>query len=76
MLIVPAESVNFFFFSFGVFKAVCYLNNYGKDFKGGLFNFQDGEPKTIAPSAGVSAPVKIVCSFLFLLARGRSDFVV
>ncbi|TXG57131.1 hypothetical protein EZV62_018444 [Acer yangbiense] len=34
------------------FTAVCYLNSYEKDFKGGLFNFQDGEPKTIAPLAG------------------------
>ncbi|KAL9457041.1 hypothetical protein AB3S75_006136 [Citrus x aurantiifolia] len=34
------------------FTAVCYLNSYGKDFQGGLFRFQDGEPKTFAPSAG------------------------
>lgn len=34
-------------------KVVCYLNSYGKDFEGGLFNFQDGEPKTFAPTAGV-----------------------
>ncbi|KAL5763014.1 hypothetical protein ACOSP7_019278 [Xanthoceras sorbifolium] len=34
------------------FTAVCYLNSYEKDFKGGLFNFQDGKPKTIAPLAG------------------------
>ncbi|KAK8516762.1 hypothetical protein V6N11_007527 [Hibiscus sabdariffa] len=34
------------------FTAVCYLNSYGKDFEGGLFHFQDGEPKTIAPMAG------------------------
>ncbi|KAH0919523.1 hypothetical protein HID58_027183, partial [Brassica napus] len=34
------------------FSAVCYLNSYGKDFKGGLFRFQCGEPATIAPSAG------------------------
>ncbi|CAN6933290.1 hypothetical protein Bca4012_100970 [Brassica carinata] len=34
------------------FSAVCYLNSYGKDFKGGLFRFQSGEPATIAPSAG------------------------
>ncbi|KAK0575292.1 hypothetical protein LWI29_036781 [Acer saccharum] len=40
------------------FTAVCYLNSYEKDFKGGLFNFQDGEPKTIAPLAGVSADIK------------------
>ncbi|XP_021293551.1 uncharacterized protein LOC110423608 isoform X4 [Herrania umbratica] len=33
------------------FTAVCYLNSYQKDFKGGLFHFQDGEPKTIAPLA-------------------------
>ncbi|OMO60824.1 Oxoglutarate/iron-dependent dioxygenase [Corchorus capsularis] len=34
------------------FTAVCYLNTYQKDFEGGLFHFQDGEPKTIAPLAG------------------------
>ncbi|KAJ4710153.1 2-oxoglutarate (2OG) and Fe(II)-dependent oxygenase superfamily protein [Melia azedarach] len=34
------------------FTAVCYLNNYGEDFEGGLFNFQHGEPKTIAPVSG------------------------
>lgn len=34
------------------FAAVCYLNSYGKDFKGGLFHFQDGEPTTIEPLAG------------------------
>ncbi|KAB2088382.1 hypothetical protein ES319_A04G172300v1 [Gossypium barbadense] len=34
------------------FTAVCYLNSYGKDFEGGLFHFQDGEPKTIAPMVG------------------------
>ncbi|KAH6764978.1 2-oxoglutarate and oxygenase superfamily protein [Perilla frutescens var. hirtella] len=34
------------------FSAVCYLNNYGVDFHGGLFHFQDGEPSTIAPMAG------------------------
>ncbi|EOY01297.1 Oxidoreductase, putative isoform 2 [Theobroma cacao] len=33
------------------FTAVCYLNSHQKDFKGGLFHFQDGEPKTIAPLA-------------------------
>lgn len=34
------------------FAAVCYLNSYGKDFKGGLFHFQDGDPTTIVPLAG------------------------
>lgn len=34
------------------FAAVCYLNNYEVDFKGGLFYFQDGEPSTFAPMAG------------------------
>ncbi|KAF8081456.1 hypothetical protein N665_0885s0003 [Sinapis alba] len=34
------------------FSAVCYLNSYGKDFKGGLFRFQSGEPATVAPSVG------------------------
>ncbi|RYQ97253.1 hypothetical protein Ahy_B08g093281 isoform E [Arachis hypogaea] len=31
---------------------VCYLNNYGKDFNGGLFRFQDGQPMSIMPMAG------------------------
>ncbi|CAN0876802.1 Prolyl 3-hydroxylase 1 [Linum grandiflorum] len=34
------------------FTAVCYLNTYNEDFKGGLFHFQNGHPKTIAPMAG------------------------
>ncbi|XP_030553165.1 uncharacterized protein LOC115757182 isoform X1 [Rhodamnia argentea] len=34
------------------FAAVCYLNSYGRDFRGGLFHFQDGEPTTVKPSAG------------------------
>ncbi|TKY59777.1 Prolyl 3-hydroxylase 1 [Spatholobus suberectus] len=34
------------------FSAVCYLNTYGKDFGGGLFHFQDGEPNSIVPTAG------------------------
>ncbi|XP_059655290.1 uncharacterized protein LOC132302439 isoform X2 [Cornus florida] len=34
------------------FAAVCYLNSYGEDFKGGLFHFQDWEPTTIVPMAG------------------------
>lgn len=28
------------------------MNSYGKDFKGGLFHFQDGDPTTIVPLAG------------------------
>ncbi|KAA8529875.1 hypothetical protein F0562_034521 [Nyssa sinensis] len=34
------------------FAAVCYLNSYGEDFKGGLFHFQDCEPTTVVPMAG------------------------
>ncbi|XP_042500552.1 uncharacterized protein LOC122078583 isoform X2 [Macadamia integrifolia] len=34
------------------FAAVCYLNSHGKDFIGGLFHFQDGEPTTVVPVAG------------------------
>ncbi|MQM22126.1 hypothetical protein Taro_055174, partial [Colocasia esculenta] len=34
------------------FAAVCYLNNYGKDFRGGIFHFKDGEPASIIPQAG------------------------
>lgn len=52
-------------------KAVCYLNSYGKDFKGGLFHFQDGEPATLVPMAGVRATVVmmincfVACRFCF-----------
>ncbi|XP_015868023.3 uncharacterized protein LOC107405477 isoform X1 [Ziziphus jujuba] len=34
------------------FAAVCYLNSYNNDFKGGLFHFQDGEPTTVVPLGG------------------------
>ncbi|KAF9625328.1 hypothetical protein IFM89_021698 [Coptis chinensis] len=34
------------------FAAVCYLNSHAKDFEGGLFHFQDGEPETIVPMIG------------------------
>ncbi|XLR20586.1 hypothetical protein S83_048498, partial [Arachis hypogaea] len=34
------------------FAVVCYLNNYGKDFNGGLYPFQDGQPMSIMPMAG------------------------
>ncbi|GLJ12414.1 hypothetical protein SUGI_0190480 [Cryptomeria japonica] len=34
------------------YAAVCYLNNYNEDFKGGLFHFQEGEPTTIVPKIG------------------------
>ncbi|CAI0552855.1 unnamed protein product [Linum tenue] len=34
------------------FTAVCYLNTYGQDFKGGLFHFRDGHPNTLVPAAG------------------------
>ncbi|KAJ7942820.1 2-oxoglutarate (2OG) and Fe(II)-dependent oxygenase superfamily protein [Quillaja saponaria] len=34
------------------FAAVCYLNSCGRDFNGGFFHFQDGEPTTVMPMAG------------------------
>ncbi|KAI3848346.1 hypothetical protein MKW98_005726 [Papaver atlanticum] len=34
------------------FAAVCYLNNHGKDFEGGVFHFQEGEPTSVVPVAG------------------------
>ncbi|CAM6093377.1 unnamed protein product [Calypogeia fissa] len=34
------------------YSAVCYLNTYEEDFKGGLFHFQGGGPSTIIPSLG------------------------
>ncbi|KAK9144362.1 hypothetical protein Sjap_004265 [Stephania japonica] len=33
-------------------KAVCYLNNQGKDFNGGGLHFQSGKPSTVLPVAG------------------------
>lgn len=33
-------------------KAVCYLNNHGEDYKGGILQFQDGDPSSIVPVAG------------------------
>ena len=45
---------------------MCYLNSYGKDFKGGLFHFQDGEPATLVPMAGVRATlVMMINCFVF-----------
>ncbi|GJP32186.1 hypothetical protein CLOM_g16783 [Closterium sp. NIES-68] len=34
------------------FAAVCYLNEYGKDFDGGLFRFREGHPHSVAPKPG------------------------
>ncbi|XP_078441427.1 2-oxoglutarate (2OG) and Fe(II)-dependent oxygenase superfamily protein isoform X2 [Wolffia australiana] len=34
------------------FAAVCYLNSYGEDFRGGIFRFKDGYPTSIAPQVG------------------------
>lgn len=31
---------------------MCYLNNHGKDYKGGILRFQDGERSSIVPVAG------------------------
>ncbi|CAI5465450.1 unnamed protein product [Closterium sp. Yama58-4] len=35
-----------------VSQAVCYLNEYGKDFDGGLFRFRQGHPHTVTPKPG------------------------
>ncbi|KAL3696863.1 hypothetical protein R1sor_010939 [Riccia sorocarpa] len=34
------------------YSAVCYLNDYGEDFEGGLFHFERGALETIVPTAG------------------------
>ncbi|XP_008798338.1 uncharacterized protein LOC103713247 [Phoenix dactylifera] len=34
------------------FAAVCYLNSHGKDFRGGIFHFKEGEPSSLVPVAG------------------------
>ncbi|KAL6596302.1 hypothetical protein ACP70R_047666 [Stipagrostis hirtigluma subsp. patula] len=34
------------------FTAVCYLNDHGKDYKGGILQFQGGDPSSIVPVAG------------------------
>ncbi|XP_034690486.1 uncharacterized protein LOC117918058 isoform X2 [Vitis riparia] len=47
------------------FAAVCYLNSYGKDFKGGLFHFQDGDPTTIVPLAGITDGERLTLTLWF-----------
>lgn len=59
--LVLVWSINIYSYSLW-WKAVCYLNSYRKDFNGGLFHFQDGEPTTIEPLAGVS---EVVYGFLW-----------
>lgn len=39
-------------------QAVCYLNDQGTDFAGGTFRFRDGQPKSVAPVAGVSCQAR------------------
>ncbi|CAD6210362.1 unnamed protein product [Miscanthus lutarioriparius] len=34
------------------FTAVCYLNNHGEEYNGGILQFQDGDPSSIVPVAG------------------------
>ncbi|XP_006651206.1 uncharacterized protein LOC102716394 [Oryza brachyantha] len=34
------------------FTAVCYLNDHGIDYKGGILQFQDGDPSCVTPVAG------------------------
>lgn len=52
-------------------KAVCYLNNHGEDYKGGLLQFQDGDPSCIVPVAGVSKSNFTLhpCGFKILLMK-------
>ncbi|KAL3830702.1 hypothetical protein ACJIZ3_019504 [Penstemon smallii] len=45
--------------------AVCYLNSYDVDFKGGLFHFQDGEPSTVAPMAGITEGERLTLTLWF-----------
>ncbi|XP_024193062.1 uncharacterized protein LOC112196826 isoform X2 [Rosa chinensis] len=47
------------------FAAVCYLNNYGDDFKGGLFHFQDGDLTTIVPSSGITDGERLTMALWF-----------
>jgi hypothetical protein len=52
-------------------KAVCYLNNHGEDYKGGILQFQDGDPSCIVPVAGVSKSNFTLhpCGFKILLMK-------
>ncbi|ONI31894.1 hypothetical protein PRUPE_1G337400 [Prunus persica] len=47
------------------FAAVCYLNSYGNDFRGGLFHFQDGDPATIVPSGGITDGERLTLALWF-----------
>ncbi|KAK8472337.1 hypothetical protein PHAVU_002G181600 [Phaseolus vulgaris] len=47
------------------FSAVCYLNTYGKDFSGGIFHFQDGEPTSIVPKAGITEGERLTVALWF-----------
>ncbi|XP_068659759.1 uncharacterized protein [Aristolochia californica] len=47
------------------FAAVCYLNSHGRDFKGGLFHFQDAEPATVVPVAGITEGERITLTMWF-----------
>ncbi|XP_077236198.1 2-oxoglutarate (2OG) and Fe(II)-dependent oxygenase superfamily protein isoform X2 [Tasmannia lanceolata] len=47
------------------FAVVCYLNSHGKDFKGGMFHFQDGEPATVVPMAGITEGERLTLTMWF-----------
>eukprot|EP00897_Mesotaenium_endlicherianum_P005818 jgi/Mesen1/5264/ME000263S04371 len=47
------------------YSAVCYLNDYGADFQGGLFRFQQGQPRTVSPAAGVEAGERCTLAMWF-----------
>lgn len=63
-----------------IVKAVCYLNSYKNDFDGGLFHFQDGEPKTVVPLGGVSQITKwtftVSCPLFLLELKFQDPFKV
>ncbi|XP_015062538.1 uncharacterized protein LOC107008130 isoform X2 [Solanum pennellii] len=47
------------------FAAVCYLNSYDADFKGGIFHFKDGEPADIVPMTGITEGERITLTLWF-----------
>ncbi|XP_049936004.1 uncharacterized protein LOC116262437 isoform X2 [Nymphaea colorata] len=47
------------------FAAVCYLNTCNKDFMGGIFHFQEGEPNNILPTAGITNGERLTLTLWF-----------
>ncbi|CAI7793304.1 unnamed protein product [Closterium sp. NIES-54] len=55
------------------FAAVCYLNEYGKDFDGGLFRFRQGHPHTVTPKPGVIRGQRLTLTLWFTLDPSHNE---